>query len=49
MFVVDNNIVEILKNKLQQQFGSDVSSFEVSKDMPTFTITKNRIVELLGL
>jgi NADH-quinone oxidoreductase subunit C len=47
MFVVDNNIVEILKNKLQQQFGSDVSSFEVIKDMPTFTITKNRIVELL--
>lgn len=47
MFNVNNNIVEVLKNKLQQQFGSDVLSFEMSKDIPTFTITKNKIVEIL--
>ncbi len=46
MFSVDNNVVEILKVKLQEQFASDVSSFEILKDIPTFTITKTKIIEL---
>jgi NADH-quinone oxidoreductase subunit C len=47
MFKLDPKIVEVLKLKLQQQFGLDISSFEISKDIPAFTIPKTRIIELI--
>jgi len=47
MFQVDKDIILLLEERLKLAFGNDVLSYEMSADMPCFTIEKNKVTDIV--
>ena len=48
MFEVNNDILTLLKQKLQNNFKEDLLSYEFQYDMPVFVFKKEELIEIIS-